>query len=84
MARVLASDDRYRDLAYDSDRRAHRTASGSLSDYRFGKMRSKSTHGPLNRINRALRRKVEAIVDSKLRRMERELELLGIQARDDR
>jgi hypothetical protein len=84
MARFV-SDDRYRDLAYGSGRRAHRTASaGSLIDYRFGRVRSKSTYGPLHRINGALRHMIEAIVDSKLRRMERELELLGILARDNR
>jgi hypothetical protein len=83
MAGILASNDRYRDLAYD--RRAHRTASaGSLIDYRFGRVRGKSTRGAVHRIIDALRRMVEAIVDSKLRRMERELELLGIQVRDNR
>jgi len=85
MAHFLVSDDRYRDLIYDDDRRPHRAELGkSLGDYRFGRARGKSARGPLHRIGGYLRNMVEAIANSKLRRMERELELRGIPTRDER
>ena len=85
MAHSLVSGDRYRDLTYDDDRRSDRAGpSQSLGDYRFGRARGKSAHGPLHRISGYFRNMIEAIADSKLRRMERELELRGIPTRDDR
>lgn len=85
MAHFLVSDDQYRDLIYDNDRRSHRVGPGqSLGDYRFGRARCKSAHGPLHRISGYFRNMIEAVANSKLRRMERELELRGIPTRDDR
>ncbi len=85
MAHFLVSDDRHRALIYDDGRRPHRADLGrSLGDYRFGRARGKSAHGPLHRVGGYLRNMVEAIANSKLRRMERELELLGFPTRDER
>jgi hypothetical protein len=84
MAHFLVSDDRYRDLIYNNDR-PHRADLGkSPGDYRFGRARGKSAHGPLHRIGGHFRNVVEAIANSKLRRMERELELRGIPTRVER
>jgi hypothetical protein len=84
MAHFLVSDDRYRDLIYRGDRRSHR--GDTLGGYRFARTHvahGKPAHGPLGRVSGTFRRMVEAIADSKLRRMERELELRGIPTRDD-
>jgi hypothetical protein len=91
MAHFLVSDDRYRDLIYGDDRRSHR--GDTLGGYRFARTHvarthvarthGKPAHGPLGRVSGTFRRMVEAIADSKLRRMERELELRGIPTRDD-
>ena len=87
MAHFLVSDDRYRDLIYDDDRRSRRSDRGdTLGGYRFARTHvahGKPAHGPLGRVSGTFRRMVEAIADSKLRRMERELELRGIPTRDD-
>lgn len=85
MAHFLVSDARYRDLIYDDDRQSHRgDRRDALGDYRFARIHGKQVHGPLGRVSGYFRRMVEAIVDSKLRRMERELELRGIPTRDNR
>ena len=85
MAHFLISDHRYRDLIYDDDRRSHRSDRGdALGDYRFARTRGKHVHGRLSRVGGTFRRMVEAIANSKLRRMERELELRGIPTRDHR
>ncbi len=52
--------------------------------YRFGRIKGKSARGALRRLGNAVRPAIEAIVNSKLRRMERELELRGISTRGDR
>ena len=83
MVRFLVSDDRYR-LEYNGPQ-AHRAAfAGSLNDPRFGRICDEAAIGRLHRIRRTLKRMVEAAVDSKMQRVERELELLGIQTRDNR
>jgi hypothetical protein len=83
MAHFLVSDDRFRDRIYGDDRRSYRlNPRQALGEYRFG--RSKAAHGPLTRVNGTFRRMVEAIANSKLRRMERELELRGVRLHDDR
>ena len=50
-------------------------------DYRFGRTRDKRVgvraHGALGRVNGFLKNMIEAIADSKMRRIERELELRG-------
>jgi hypothetical protein len=86
MAHFLVSDDRYRDLIYRDDRRSHR--GDTLGGYRFARTHvarthGKPAHGPLGRVSGTFRRMIEAIADSKLRRMERELELRGIPTRDN-
>jgi len=79
MAFFLVNDNKYRDLIYGNDGGTRRPDSPhSLGDYRFGRTRGKPAHGPLRRGNGAFRRMVEAIADSKLRRMERELALRGV------
>lgn len=83
MAHFLVSDDRYRELIYDGDRRSYQSDRGeTLGAYRFARARGRPAHGPLGRVSGTFRRMIEAIADSKLRRMERELELLGIPTRD--
>jgi hypothetical protein len=84
MAHFLVSDDRYRALIYDNDGRLHGSDSPqSLGNYRFGRSFGKPTRGSLGR-GGYFRRVVEAIVNSKLRRMERELELRGVRTHDER
>ena len=83
MSHFLASDDRYRDSIYDKDYWSRRIDKGnSPSDYRFGRGRGDRigarARSALRRVNGYLKNMIEAIADSKLRRMERELELHGI------
>jgi hypothetical protein len=83
MTHVTTGDDKFRDFAYDDGYRAYLiTRREAPSEHRFG-----STPGKRLRVHarRALRRAsgflkhmIEAIANSKLRRMERELELRGI------
>jgi hypothetical protein len=87
MAHFLVSDDRYRDLIYQDDR-SHRFGPSksirrSPGDYRFGRAHGKPARGSLGRVNGYFKRMIEAIANSKLRRMERELELRGVLPHDD-
>jgi hypothetical protein len=87
MAHFLVSDDRYRDLIYQDDR-SHRFGPSksirrSPGDYRFGRANGKPARGSLGRVNGYFKRMIEAIANSKLRRMERELELRGVLPHDD-
>jgi hypothetical protein len=76
MSHFLASDDRYRDSIYDEDYWSRRiNTRNSPGDYRFGRTHARAA---LSRINGYLKSMIEAIANSKLRRMERELELHGI------
>jgi hypothetical protein len=84
MARFLVSEERYRHQAYEDDPRSSPAKFHLPGGYRFARLRGKSARTSLHRIYGALRRLIEAIVDSKLRRMERELELRGIRMRDPR
>jgi hypothetical protein len=82
MAHFLVSDDQYRDLIYQDDR-SHRFGPSksmrrSPGDYRFGRAHGKPARGSLGRVNGYFKRVIEAIANSKLRRMERELELRGV------
>jgi hypothetical protein len=81
MAHLLVSDEKYRDLidGHDGPSRCPK----SPSDYRFGRIQGKPVRGSLHYVTGTFRRLVEAIVNSKLRRMERELELRGIRIRDE-
>ena len=84
MAHFLVSDERYRRLVYGDDLRSPRADLHVPGSYRFGRVPCKLARGNPRRIGGAFRRAIEAIVNSKLRRMERELELRGIQTRDPR
>ena len=70
MARFLTTDDKYRDL---------RDFSGG---YRFGRTHGKRARAAtaLSRVNGYLKSAIAAIANSKMRRMERELELRGIRS----
>jgi hypothetical protein len=74
MAHYPTGDGKYRGLSYDDDHRS------SLGSYRFGSARGKrvGARTVLSRVNGYLKNMIEAIASSKLRRMERELELRGI------
>jgi hypothetical protein len=72
MNHFLASDNRHRDLICDAP-----------GDYRFGRTRFgrtpvKHARAAFNRVSSYLKTTIEVIANSKLRRMERELELRGI------
>ena len=81
MVHFLVSDDRYRDLIYGDDRSHRLSPSKSMrrspGDYRFCRAHGKPSRGSLGRVNGYFKRMIEAIANSKLRRMERELELRG-------
>ena len=84
MAHLLAGDDdKNRDLTYDEAYRWYLiTRTDPTSDYRFGRTQGKRlrvrARTALRRVNGYLQTMIEAIADSKLRRMQRELELRGI------
>ena len=83
MSHFLTSDDKYRNFLYGDDYRAYLMArSQSADDYRFGRTKGKRTRvrarSALRHVTSYFRTMVEAIANSKLRRMERELELRGI------
>ena len=74
MAHYLTRNDRYPGLFHGNEDQVPR------GGYRFG--RARGSHGQgraaLSRVGGYLRTVIEAIANSKLRRMERELELRGI------
>ena len=79
MSHYLADDDKFRDLLYGDDYRAYLMArSKSAADCRFGRTPGKRARGALRHVTGYFRTTIEAIANSKLRRMERELELRGI------
>ena len=83
MAHLITSDDKFRDLAYDDGYRAYLiTRRDEPGEYRFGRMQRKRVRArarsAIRRVNGFLKNMIEAIANSKLRRMERELELRGI------
>jgi hypothetical protein len=47
------------------------------TDYRFARTHDKRARGALGRVNGFLKNMIQAIADSKMRRIERELELRG-------
>jgi len=83
MTHLTTSDDKFRDLAYDDGYRAYLiTRRDPPGEYRFGRTQGKRVRvrarSALKRVNGFLQNMIEAIANSKLRRMERELELRGI------
>jgi hypothetical protein len=74
MAYDLTSDHGHRGPSRGNENRS------SLDGYRFGRISGMHGHGraALSRTGRYLKTVIEAIANSKLRRMERELELRGI------
>ena len=83
MSHYLTNDDKFRDLLYSDDYREYLTARSQSADgYRFGRTRGKRprvhARSALRHVTGYFRTMIEAIANSKLRRMERELELRGI------
>ena len=82
MARLLAGDDKFRDLGCDDGHRSYLTSrQDSLGDYRFARPQAKRgsrMRSALRRVNGYVKAMIEAIADSKVRRTRRHLELRGI------
>ena len=83
MAHLLGGDDKNRDLTYDDAYRWYLiTRTDPPGGYRFGRVHRKRlrvhARTALRRVNGYLQTMIEAIANSKLRRMERDLELRGI------
>jgi hypothetical protein len=82
MAHFLA-DEKYRDLIYDDDYRSYLMAQRDTpGGYRFGRTQARRARvharSGLRRLNGYFKSIIDAIANSKLRRMQRELELRGI------
>ena len=83
MAHLLGGDDKNRDLTYDDAYRWYLiTRTDPPGGYRFGRVHRKRlrvrARTALRRVNGYLQTMIEAIANSKLPRMERELALRGI------
>jgi hypothetical protein len=83
MSHYLTNDDKFRDLLYGDDYREYLMARSQSADgYRFGRTPGKRARvrarSALRHVSGYFRTMIEAIANSKLRRMERELELRGI------
>jgi hypothetical protein len=80
MARYPTGGGRYRDLLYGDDYRSYLVARSSAPGYRFGRAHDKGVRALVrrgsSRVNGYFKNLIEAVADAKLRRMERELELL--------
>jgi hypothetical protein len=86
MVRLITSDDKDRDLTYDEAYRWYLiTRTDPPGDYRFGRAHRKRirvhARTALRRVNGYLQTMIEEIANSKLRRMERDLELRGIRSK---
>jgi hypothetical protein len=83
MAHLLTGDDKFPDLTYDDACRSYLiTRSDTADDYRFARTQGKRSRvhvrSALRRVNGHLKNMIEAIANSKMRRMKRELELRGV------
>lgn len=83
MSRYLTDNDKFRDLLYGDDYREYLMARSQSADgYRFGRTPGNRARvrarRALRHVGGYFRTMIEAIANSKLRRMERELELRGI------
>ena len=89
MARLLTGDDKFHDSSDDDSYRSYLTnRQEPAHDYRFGRSPVKRDilmRRALRRVNGFLKTMIKAIANSKLRRIERELEFRGIRpdARSD-
>jgi hypothetical protein len=81
MTYLIGSDEKHRDLVYDDDYRAY-LITRSADEYRFAKSHGKRVRvqlrSALRRVNGFFAKLIEAIADSKIRRMQRELRLRGV------
>jgi hypothetical protein len=83
MAHLVSGNDEFPDFGYDDDYRFYLiTRRDGSGDYRFARKHGKRVRvharNALRRVNGYLKNMIEAIANSKMRRMERELELRGI------
>lgn len=82
MSRLLTGDDDFRDLSREAGNRSHLTSRRRWADgYRFGRLQAKRdfrSSRALRHVNGCLKTMIEAIANSKLRRMERELKFRGV------
>jgi hypothetical protein len=83
MAHSFTGDDKFRDLSYDDDYRSYLISRrDSPGDYRFARTQMRRdrirVRNAFRRVNGFLKTMIEAIANSKVRRMQRELELRGI------
>ncbi len=83
MSHFMSSDDEYLHLLYGDDYRAYLMARSQSADgYRFGRTQAKRgrvrTRNALRHVTGFFRSMIEAIANSKLRRLERELALRGV------
>ena len=82
MAHLVSGNDKFPDLGYDDDYRFYLITRRDALDYRFARTQGKRirvrARNALRRVNGYLKNMIEAIANSKMRRMERELELRGI------
>jgi len=83
MAHSFTGDDKFPDLSYDDDYRSYLISRrDSSGDYRFARTQMRRDRirmrNALRRVNGYLKTMIEAIANSKVRRMQRELELRGV------
>jgi hypothetical protein len=83
MAHSFTGDDKFSDLSYDDDYRSYLISRrDSSGDYRFARTQMRRDRirmrNAFRRVNGFLKTMIEAIANSKVRRMQRELELRGV------
>jgi hypothetical protein len=83
MAHLVSGNDKFPDLGYDDDYRFYLiTRRDESGDYRFARTQGKrvrvQARSALRRVNGFLKSMTEAIANSKMRRMQRELKLRDV------